>query len=63
MSAEDPAARPRRKGRRLEQLLKRASALVAAIEADEAQQGGLLGRDTLRLAGELRNELWRWQRR
>lgn len=40
-------------------LLKAAAAVVQAIERDEAQHGGLLGRDSLKLVGLLRLELQR----
>jgi hypothetical protein len=40
-------------------LQKAAAAVVEAIERDEAHDGGLLGRDTLKLVGLLRLELQR----
>lgn len=43
------------------QLLQRAAAVVEHVNRNEAQEGGLLGRDTLRQVGTLRLELGRWR--
>lgn len=42
-------------------LLGKAKAAVDRIERDEAHEGGLLGRDTLKIIGELRLEVARWR--
>ncbi len=45
------------------ELVTAAERLIAAVAHDESRSGGLLSRDTIRKADELRILVLRWQRR
>ena len=61
MSTQDTAADdPQVVASAIVALLDSARAVVSRVEVDEAQHGGLLGRDSLREVGRLRLQLARW---